>query len=308
MKKERMKGFLSGILVSILCFTLIGTAAATIGKRTLEVDYKNLTIDIDGKTISPTDATGKPVEPFAYQGTTYVPVRAVAEAMGATVSYYDFSEGGVITITSAEAALPALNNDYQDSGVPRFDKVVGYKAFYDSVSKKTGVTMYIYVPDYFKRFPNDYDELYKDLLEYHGFTLSQTDDANTGHPTYHFTNKETNVWVSLKTHSEENPFVYVMVDTTEQKAPSSSSGSKPSSSGNTSSPSSSSSAPSGNTSSPSTTPSSSDKDEQYRQAYIDKRMAEKAAREKYGPDSIPESAQLKIDADYKNALNQIENQ
>lgn len=87
MKKERMKGFLSGILVSILCFTLIGTAAATIGKRTLEVDYSDIKIQLDGQLINPTDANGASVEPFSLNGTTYLPVRAVGNAMGLKVAW-----------------------------------------------------------------------------------------------------------------------------------------------------------------------------------------------------------------------------
>lgn len=38
-----------------------------------------LKITLDGKEITPTDANGAAVEPFAISGTTYLPVRAVAE-------------------------------------------------------------------------------------------------------------------------------------------------------------------------------------------------------------------------------------
>lgn len=48
-----------------------------------------------------------------------------------------------------------------------------------------------------------------------------------------------------------------------------------------------------------------EKNEAYRQAYIDKRMAEKEAREKYGPE-IPESVSKKIELDYQNRLNEID--
>ena len=42
---------------------------------------------MDGKTFTPKDVTGKVVDPFIVDGTTYLPVRAVAEALGKEVSW-----------------------------------------------------------------------------------------------------------------------------------------------------------------------------------------------------------------------------
>ena len=46
---------------------------------------------VDGKELHPTDANGNRVEPFIYNGTTYLPVRAIANAMGKAV-YWDGPE------------------------------------------------------------------------------------------------------------------------------------------------------------------------------------------------------------------------
>lgn len=43
---------------------------------------------MDGKKIQPTDANGNEVEPIIYNGTTYLPVRAVSSALGKAV-YWD---------------------------------------------------------------------------------------------------------------------------------------------------------------------------------------------------------------------------
>ena len=75
--KERRKGFIAGVLVSTILMGLVGTAAATVGSRTLTADYNNIKISVNGSTITPTDANGNVVEPFAINGTTYLPVRAV---------------------------------------------------------------------------------------------------------------------------------------------------------------------------------------------------------------------------------------
>lgn len=93
--KERRKGFIAGVVASAVFVGLIGTAAATIGSRTITADYNNIKISVNGSPIVPTDATGKLVEPFAVGGTTYLPVRAIGEALGADVEW-DSSTSTVI--------------------------------------------------------------------------------------------------------------------------------------------------------------------------------------------------------------------
>jgi len=46
-----------------------------------------ISIYVDGAKITPKDANGKIVEPFTVDGTTYLPVRALGEAIGKTVSW-----------------------------------------------------------------------------------------------------------------------------------------------------------------------------------------------------------------------------
>src|SRR5699024_4812633 len=65
----------------------IGTAAATIGSRTVKADYADIKITLNGRQITPKDATGATVEPFSVNGTTYLPVRAVANALGVDVDW-----------------------------------------------------------------------------------------------------------------------------------------------------------------------------------------------------------------------------
>ena len=45
-------------------------------------------IVVDGQVFQPTDANGNTVEPLIYNGTTYLPVRSVADALGKAV-YWD---------------------------------------------------------------------------------------------------------------------------------------------------------------------------------------------------------------------------
>ena len=85
--KNRRRDFIAGMLTMALLIGLVGTAGATVGKRTAELDYNNIQIALDGKTITPKDVNGNIVEPFAINGTVYLPVRAVGNALGLGVGW-----------------------------------------------------------------------------------------------------------------------------------------------------------------------------------------------------------------------------
>lgn len=80
-----MKKFLSGVLCATLVFSLALSALAISGRMTIEVDPIN--VQVNGEVFHPTDVNGKEVPVFAYQGTTYAPLRALAEAYGLEVGY-----------------------------------------------------------------------------------------------------------------------------------------------------------------------------------------------------------------------------
>lgn len=75
-----------GFLSASLLVTGIGYAANT--TTLYDVVVNGIKIVIDGQKINPTDANGNTVEPIIYNGTTYLPVRAVANAFGKAV-YWD---------------------------------------------------------------------------------------------------------------------------------------------------------------------------------------------------------------------------
>lgn len=70
------------LLSFVLCVVLIGSVAVPAFAVDATVDYCRVKIVVDGATIVPKDADGKPVEPFIWKGTTYLPVRSVANALG----------------------------------------------------------------------------------------------------------------------------------------------------------------------------------------------------------------------------------
>lgn len=79
---KNFKGFTAGVLCGAIVMGAVPTIAK-VGKEAIDVVYNNIKVEVNGiKTTMP-----KGVEPFMYNGTTYLPVRAVAEALGEKVEY-----------------------------------------------------------------------------------------------------------------------------------------------------------------------------------------------------------------------------
>lgn len=77
--------FIAGILAIVLLFG--GAALALTGTQSANITFRSIRLVIDGREITPEDANGNIVEPFIYNGTTYLPVRAVGEAFGKDVDW-----------------------------------------------------------------------------------------------------------------------------------------------------------------------------------------------------------------------------
>ncbi|MCI8650997.1 MAG: peptidase [Oscillospiraceae bacterium] len=102
MNKDRMQGFAAGMLA---CLLVLGAGGSVLAAgRTIQVE-DGITVTINGAKFSPRDVTGKEVPLFAYEGTTYAPIRALCEAAGLEVNY-DTATGTAI-LTTGDMALAA---------------------------------------------------------------------------------------------------------------------------------------------------------------------------------------------------------
>ena len=98
-----------------------GTTQALTKRTTLSVSSIN--IEVNGEVFQPKDINGNPVEIFLYNGTTYAPMRAVAEAYGLTVSYdgekrlatIDFIEKNNTDYTKMTAEISASHKELVSS-------------------------------------------------------------------------------------------------------------------------------------------------------------------------------------------------
>lgn len=82
-KLHHARDILIGMLLMAILMGLMGAAAT----------QKNITVTtgipiyVDGVEMKPTDANGNPVDTFVYNGTTYVPLRAVSQYLGKAVKW-----------------------------------------------------------------------------------------------------------------------------------------------------------------------------------------------------------------------------
>ena len=62
-------------------------ASGNVGTALYTLVYRGIKIILDGTLITPRDASGNVVEPFIIDGTTYLPVRALSNALGFDVGW-----------------------------------------------------------------------------------------------------------------------------------------------------------------------------------------------------------------------------
>lgn len=121
--KGQWKGFVLGIVFTVLAATLAVPAFAALTAKDIQV-YTGLDIYIDGVEMHPTDANGKPVEVFAYEGTTYVPLRAVSEYLGKAVAWDGTNQRVYIgAIPGQKQLLQDTCPPYQTSNYQKVDTI-----------------------------------------------------------------------------------------------------------------------------------------------------------------------------------------
>lgn len=88
-------------LALVLVFALASTVSAVTNTIQANLTYRDIKITLNGAAVDSKDANGKSVEPFIMDGTTYLPVRAVAEALGLDVKWD--SATSTVALTEPEA-------------------------------------------------------------------------------------------------------------------------------------------------------------------------------------------------------------
>jgi hypothetical protein len=171
--KKQLNGFILGVLVSFLVMGM-GITAFAAYQQQATLNYDNIKITLDGKQVNPTDANGTYVEPFTINGTTYLPVRAVANALGMSVGWNQDTK--TVTLESSSTPQVTSNNfpdTYPDFSVPNFQNIVGWDACVNVYKLSSGDSIsYTYDPMLFNSnyyLKGDPFTDYFNLLKYYGF-------------------------------------------------------------------------------------------------------------------------------------------
>ena len=119
MKKRKI---LSILLCLVLLFSLAPFSGAAGEGRVITANPINILVG--GEKFLPTDSTGKNVPVFEYNGTTYAPLRALAESYGLSVGYNNTEKLATVT------------------GSTSFKNFVPSKGTAQAMTKTTGITVY----------------------------------------------------------------------------------------------------------------------------------------------------------------------
>ena len=82
-----------------------GSGSTRNGTVSATLTWRGIRIVLDGRVITPKDVNGNPVDPFIYNGTTYLPVRALAGALGCDVDW-DGNTSTVFIVSEGSAVTP----------------------------------------------------------------------------------------------------------------------------------------------------------------------------------------------------------
>ena len=104
---KNFKSFIAGFTCAAVVFSSSAMVFAETGTKTLSAAYNNIKIYVNKQMITPKTVSGAVVEPFIVDGTTYLPVRAVATALDQDVTW-DAATNSV-HITSKPAPNPTPN-------------------------------------------------------------------------------------------------------------------------------------------------------------------------------------------------------
>lgn len=74
------------LVMLLVILSAVDVSASSVGKN-ITVFFNDIKLMVDGESVTPKDANGNVVEPFVYNGTTYLPVRAIATALGKDVNW-----------------------------------------------------------------------------------------------------------------------------------------------------------------------------------------------------------------------------
>ncbi len=200
--------YIIAIIMAVMVFSSGMVFANTnLYKQIIEV-YTGVNMEINGKAVFPTDANGKPVDVHIWKGTTYVPIRFVAEYLDKDVSWDQKTH--TVSINDRDWVSPS--QPQSDQTYQNYLEYDGKKKDFDFVyleGDKTN-TPYITINDARKlnsniHYSSKYNIIYKGAYKsqwHNQLTLYKSgqeynnSDPKDGHP-YSFIGDDNKTYLSL---------------------------------------------------------------------------------------------------------------
>ena len=117
------------VLLAAVFMLAAAVPALAYEQKAVTIHYDGISLKLDGEYLTPKDAAGATVSPFVLSGTTYLPIRAVASALGLGVEWEQ--ETQTIHLTSGAEADRTPGEDNTE------DRYV------DAVLNYPGITIYL---------------------------------------------------------------------------------------------------------------------------------------------------------------------
>lgn len=109
MFKEKIKGFIAGTVITAILMASPFSMAQSI-KKNIEAVFNSVNLKVNGKTVQ--------ADNILYDGTTYVPLRTIADMLGKEVGWDEATNTASIndknsnTATTTQPQVPATNYEY----------------------------------------------------------------------------------------------------------------------------------------------------------------------------------------------------
>ncbi len=145
MKKPLRAALAVGCALTLAAGSALASSAIT--TKALQAQYMDIALKVNGQYIAPVDGSGAPAEPFAVDGTVYIPARTLGQILGKEVSWdgetntvivgeSPFIEDAQQMVGNIESAHPAFLLDQVPAGYEQA------KADFLAVAARPDVTLY----------------------------------------------------------------------------------------------------------------------------------------------------------------------
>ena len=122
--KTKLKICAAALLASVAIGATVYAANLT---KKIDVLYDDIKILSNNIEFMPVDEQGSQVEPFIYEGTTYLPVRAVSEALGKNVAWDSETKTVMVTDNEdIEYSKIAIRNFFKLFSEKRYDEMKNF--------------------------------------------------------------------------------------------------------------------------------------------------------------------------------------